>query len=306
MDPNLNEREIINGTAGNDTNQIHKTNKMTRLSKDQALNCPRCNSLNTKFCYYNNYSLSQPRYFCKACRRYWTHGGSMRDVPVGGGTRKNKRSGLSSSSPSSAVHPPPQLSSSAAENYMKHFSPITFPPSDLSLSNFSTVTSPSPTVASGSTDRASVSSYKGLSLMMMGQSNYMQDLAFSSGGFHSTLPAGLFKPATTTPSFTFMDVSLQARNDSADTDAGGFNNIAAYHGNLQLGLQEGKARDLFPACYSKQPAPSSDRATGDHHQQFEQKRGILSGEVDVPGTDFWNQGLLLGSCTSWMNGSQIH
>lgn len=56
-----------------------------------ALKCPRCDSSNTKFCYYNNYSLSQPRYFCKTCRRYWTNGGSLRNVPVGGGCRKNKR-----------------------------------------------------------------------------------------------------------------------------------------------------------------------------------------------------------------------
>lgn len=65
---------------------------------EQALNCPRCNSTNTKFCYYNNYSLTQPRYFCKSCRRYWTKGGTLRNVPVGGGCRKNKRSSPSSSS----------------------------------------------------------------------------------------------------------------------------------------------------------------------------------------------------------------
>ncbi|MQL99744.1 hypothetical protein Taro_032478 [Colocasia esculenta] len=58
---------------------------------EQAPNCPRCDSSNTKFCYYNNYSLSQPRYFCKGCRRYWTKGGSLRNVPVGGGCRKNRR-----------------------------------------------------------------------------------------------------------------------------------------------------------------------------------------------------------------------
>ncbi|GMI98971.1 dof affecting germination 1 [Hibiscus trionum] len=63
----------------------------------EQLNCPRCNSTNTKFCYYNNYSLTQPRYFCKACRRYWTEGGSLRNVPVGGGSRKNKRSTSSTS-----------------------------------------------------------------------------------------------------------------------------------------------------------------------------------------------------------------
>jgi hypothetical protein len=58
---------------------------------EAAPSCPRCDSPNTKFCYYNNYSLSQPRYFCKGCRRYWTKGGSLRNVPVGGGCRKNRR-----------------------------------------------------------------------------------------------------------------------------------------------------------------------------------------------------------------------
>ncbi|XP_061354965.1 dof zinc finger protein DOF2.1-like [Gastrolobium bilobum] len=68
-----------------------------RPQPEQALNCPRCDSTNTKFCYYNNYSLSQPRYFCKSCRRYWTKGGTLRNVPVGGGCRRNKRSSSSSS-----------------------------------------------------------------------------------------------------------------------------------------------------------------------------------------------------------------
>lgn len=57
--------------------------------QQQALKCPRCDSSNTKFCYYNNYSLSQPRHFCKACKRYWTRGGTLRNVPVGGGYRRN-------------------------------------------------------------------------------------------------------------------------------------------------------------------------------------------------------------------------
>ncbi|XP_052180642.1 dof zinc finger protein DOF2.5-like [Diospyros lotus] len=71
--------------------------------------CPRCDSLNTKFCYYNNYSLSQPRYFCKTCRRYWTQGGTLRNVPVGGGCRKGKRAKASSSvgGENSRSHPSP-------------------------------------------------------------------------------------------------------------------------------------------------------------------------------------------------------
>ncbi|XP_024967742.1 dof zinc finger protein DOF2.4-like [Cynara cardunculus var. scolymus] len=71
-----------------------------RLAKlpmpEPGLNCPRCDSTNTKFCYFNNYSLTQPRHFCKTCRRYWTRGGALRNVPVGGGCRRNKRSNKSS------------------------------------------------------------------------------------------------------------------------------------------------------------------------------------------------------------------
>ncbi|XP_014524075.1 dof zinc finger protein DOF3.7-like [Vigna radiata var. radiata] len=92
----------------------------------EQLNCPRCNSTNTKFCYYNNYSLTQPRYFCKTCRRYWTEGGSLRNVPVGGGSRKNKKvtsggagASASSSSSSSSKIPdlnPPNLSALSSQN----------------------------------------------------------------------------------------------------------------------------------------------------------------------------------------------
>ncbi|KAJ1280550.1 hypothetical protein BS78_04G241800 [Paspalum vaginatum] len=78
------------------------TERRARPQKEKALNCPRCNSTNTKFCYYNNYSLQQPRYFCKTCRRYWTEGGSLRNVPVGGGSRKNKRSSSAVSSAAAA------------------------------------------------------------------------------------------------------------------------------------------------------------------------------------------------------------
>ncbi|KAF8051042.1 hypothetical protein N665_1813s0010 [Sinapis alba] len=57
------------------------------LPEQEQLKCPRCDSPNTKFCYYNNYNLSQPRHYCKNCRRYWTKGGSLRNIPVGGGSQ---------------------------------------------------------------------------------------------------------------------------------------------------------------------------------------------------------------------------
>lgn len=49
--------------------------------------CPRCNSMETKFCYFNNYSADQPRYLCKGCERHWTKGGRLRNIPVGGTVR---------------------------------------------------------------------------------------------------------------------------------------------------------------------------------------------------------------------------
>ncbi|KAL2903946.1 Cyclic dof factor 2 [Bienertia sinuspersici] len=57
---------------------------------DKVLPCARCSSMDTKFCYFNNYNVNQPRHFCKNCQRYWTAGGSMRNVPVGAGRRKSK------------------------------------------------------------------------------------------------------------------------------------------------------------------------------------------------------------------------
>ncbi|XP_062116850.1 dof zinc finger protein DOF5.4 [Humulus lupulus] len=93
------------GAAGDRRLRPHHNHNQTQ---QQALKCPRCDSLNTKFCYYNNYNLSQPRHFCKNCRRYWTKGGVLRNVPVGGGCRKTKRSKQKSSSASVTTAPEPR------------------------------------------------------------------------------------------------------------------------------------------------------------------------------------------------------
>eukprot|EP00257_Ricinus_communis_P018156 XP_015576784.1 cyclic dof factor 3 [Ricinus communis] len=77
----LHEYDSVKEQQAQDTNRI--------------LPCPRCNSMDTKFCYYNNYNVNQPRHFCKNCQRYWTAGGTMRNVPVGAGRRKNKSSSAS-------------------------------------------------------------------------------------------------------------------------------------------------------------------------------------------------------------------
>lgn len=109
--------EMNNNNKPNQDRGIVKSNQPENQHQQpqqphQPQKCPRCESLNTKFCYYNNYSLSQPRYFCKTCRRYWTQGGTLRNVPVGGGCRKGKRAKTTSSSSTSGdssrpTHPPP-------------------------------------------------------------------------------------------------------------------------------------------------------------------------------------------------------
>ncbi|KAF3968057.1 hypothetical protein CMV_008012 [Castanea mollissima] len=104
------QQEIRDGEGSEDMKPQSQDQRLTPMQLEnqqqqqqpqQPQKCPRCESLNTKFCYYNNYSLSQPRYFCKTCRRYWTQGGTLRNVPVGGGCRKGKRAKTSSSSSSS-------------------------------------------------------------------------------------------------------------------------------------------------------------------------------------------------------------
>ncbi|CAN4082604.1 unnamed protein product [Withania somnifera] len=83
-------------TSRNEEEQGETSNSQEKILKkpDKILPCPRCNSMETKFCYFNNYNASQPRHFCKNCQRYWTAGGTMRNVPVGAGRRKHKNSVL--------------------------------------------------------------------------------------------------------------------------------------------------------------------------------------------------------------------
>ncbi|XVF50107.1 hypothetical protein PTKIN_Ptkin04bG0068800 [Pterospermum kingtungense] len=91
--PSIDE-ETGKSKTGKTDEQSDATNSEEKTLKkpDKILPCPRCNSMDTKFCYYNNYNINQPRHFCKACQRYWTAGGTMRNVPVGAGRRKNKNS----------------------------------------------------------------------------------------------------------------------------------------------------------------------------------------------------------------------
>ncbi|KAM1235507.1 hypothetical protein ACFX2I_004978 [Malus domestica] len=104
----MQQQQQEGGEQNEQQNQDQRLKAAAEQENQQPHRCPRCHSMNTKFCYYNNYSLSQPRYFCKACRRYWTQGGTLRNVPVGGGCRKGKRGKAGSSSASAARTVQPQ------------------------------------------------------------------------------------------------------------------------------------------------------------------------------------------------------
>ncbi|KAK6153419.1 hypothetical protein DH2020_013058 [Rehmannia glutinosa] len=92
--PSVNEDGVSENNPKTENEQTDTSNGQQKTLKkpDKILPCPRCNSMDTKFCYYNNYNVNQPRHFCKSCQRYWTAGGTMRNVPVGAGRRKNKNS----------------------------------------------------------------------------------------------------------------------------------------------------------------------------------------------------------------------
>ncbi|KAL9329317.1 hypothetical protein ACSQ67_004320 [Phaseolus vulgaris] len=88
--------------------ELPKPNLMRKQQQQQtqpseSLKCPRCDSANTKFCYYNNYNKSQPRHFCRACKRHWTKGGTLRNVPV------DDQKNMASSLYQALIRPPPLL-----------------------------------------------------------------------------------------------------------------------------------------------------------------------------------------------------
>lgn len=68
-----------------------------QMQPQNPLLCPRCSSLDTRFRYFNNNSHTQPRHYCRTCKRQWTVGGKLRHIPIGGSTRNGKPTKASSS-----------------------------------------------------------------------------------------------------------------------------------------------------------------------------------------------------------------
>ncbi|KAK1412291.1 hypothetical protein QVD17_33421 [Tagetes erecta] len=91
----LKEEPVNKSDVEDDDDDHHQT--LANKRPDMIMQCPRCKSMETKFCYFNNYNVNQPRHFCKGCHRYWTAGGALRNVPVGAGRRKAKHGLLDNS-----------------------------------------------------------------------------------------------------------------------------------------------------------------------------------------------------------------
>ncbi|KAL3629381.1 hypothetical protein CASFOL_026603 [Castilleja foliolosa] len=107
-----------------ETSNHSSPNDQTLKKPDKILPCPRCNSMDTKFCYFNNYNVNQPRHFCKNCQRYWTAGGTMRNVPVGAGRRKNKNTSISQFQGPYALRVDQALSPNGCANPLTRFSTL--------------------------------------------------------------------------------------------------------------------------------------------------------------------------------------
>ncbi|KAG5249479.1 hypothetical protein OIU76_003862 [Salix suchowensis] len=227
--------------------------RKARPQKEQALNCPRCNSTNTKFCYYNNYSLTQPRYFCKTCRRYWTEGGSLRNIPVGGGSRKNKRSSASSSSSSKKL--PDLITPASLSQTSTHQNPKIHEGQDLNLAFPSTQSIRSfseliqlPSINENN-NKNPISSSTSASTTTSQLSALELLTGISSRGLNS-FPAPVQDPNTLFASNFPLPDFKPTLNFSLD----GFGSC---YGNLQ-GVQETNGRLLFPFEDLKQASSTAD------------------------------------------------
>lgn len=249
--------------------------RKARPHKEQALNCPRCNSTNTKFCYYNNYSLTQPRYFCKTCRRYWTEGGSLRNIPVGGGSRKNKRSTSTPSSSSSSKKLPDLVNTTTPSIITSNLSQgqdlnLAFPSTTQGFSSISELVQV-PTNNSNNNenkDQIAPSSTSGLSALELltgmssrGLNSFIQMPAVPNSSDHPYthgFPMHDFKPS--------LNFSLDGLGNSGAT--GGYGHLHGVH--------ENNGRLLFPFEDLKQ-VPGTAEQNRDHQQHGDSTSGYWTG-----------------------------
>ncbi|KAK4770704.1 hypothetical protein SAY87_031236 [Trapa incisa] len=256
-----------------------------RPQKDQALNCPRCNSTNTKFCYYNNYSLSQPRYFCKGCRRYWTEGGSLRNIPVGGGSRKNK------GRPSSSSTSPPSTSASSSSAQMAMGNPqLLDPHHGILASKMRDIPSSSSVLVGQNPNKGQDLNLRSSSFELLNSKGLLGSLMSMPLSVPHHDPNGMYTPPPAPhglyPGFLEMKPAGGSLGFSLDgLDGGGFR--SALHDSAS-NIDDG-GRLLFPFQELKQTNDRLDHHEGrsaDHHHQ-QQQQGSDHHQHHHP-NGFWN------------------
>ncbi|CAM0903321.1 unnamed protein product [Alopecurus aequalis] len=298
------------------------TERRARPQKEKAINCPRCNSTNTKFCYYNNYSLTQPRYFCKTCRRYWTEGGSLRNVPVGGGSRKNKRSSSSLSSASASASTSATNSSmvgaAAASNKnpkmthegAAHDLNLAFPHHHGGMQQAQAEYMAFPSLESssmcnpGGGGTMGVRSSGALSAMELLRSTgcYMplqvpMQMSGEYGAAGFTL--GEFRAPPPPQSQTLLGFSLDAHGSAGYGSSSGMQGMQDREGRLLFPFEDLKPTASSGAGGGESGGGSGAGVDGGHHQfeqgNKEQQGNGVSGGQDTP--VFWNG--MIGGGTSW-------
>nr|XP_029120278.1 dof zinc finger protein DOF3.2 isoform X1 [Elaeis guineensis] len=267
--------EVLTGCPKTQQQQQQQERK-PRPQPEQNLKCPRCDSTNTKFCYYNNYSLSQPRYFCKGCRRYWTKGGSLRNVPVGGGCRKNKRSSSSTSKRAQdqalATNSNPPLPTLLPP-------PLSYDPSDLSLA-FARLHKPPTGGQLGLDDHDS---------FLLGNPN-SGHIPTGTPGFLDILRGGLFDTTTTTSGFHNLYYGFGGHGsvEQVEDSVAGEEAVLPFDGGLT---------GATTATTSSTPTTSQGSckaADGGESKMFMGLQWQVGGGGNMaamdPGRDYWNGG----------------
>ncbi|XP_050224983.1 dof zinc finger protein DOF5.4 [Mercurialis annua] len=212
----------------------------------QAMKCPRCDSLNTKFCYYNNYNLSQPRHFCKSCRRYWTKGGVLRNVPVGGGCRKTKRSkpkqqnATATDTTSAAVTTSNTTPSEAQQQENERKSSNSHSSSESSSLTATNITTAAnlEAVSAHSSSSASNTVMNGLDESKLFVHPNM-NTSFSSGLLEQASDCGIFSEIG-----NFTNLITSTSDHHHDQLQFGFNNMMSHHQSQNLMQQQGSGEDM--------------------------------------------------------------
>ncbi|ESR52508.1 hypothetical protein CICLE_v10021521mg [Citrus x clementina] len=214
--------------------------RKARPQKEQALNCPR---------------------------RYWTEGGSLRNIPVGGGSRKNKRSSSSSKKlpdpatpPSHHPHQNPKIHDhgedlnlsfpAATTQGYRSFSELVQLPN---IDNKSQI----PISSSTTTTTTTTSSQQLSALELL--------TGISSRGLNSFMPMPVPDPNTVyAPGFPMQDFK-PTLNFSLDGLGSGYGSL--HHQSVQ----ENNGRLLFPFEDLKQVSSTSD------HMEQNREHGDSSG-----------------------------